>query len=334
MKEAFLQVIDQAIDARVASSISLWVGGPRASLTIHRGHSSKNLPTDDTTLYDLASLTKILATLPAMARAIALAKISLNEEPFKVWPGITVLSLLSHSSGLAAHVKFYEALGISERDFLGNQKIIYEELFRQKPIHKCGEKWVYSDLNFLALGFLLEERFKKSLGQIFRETWQDLGWTPFSYLLSGQENYKPEIAPTEQKLGEVNDRNCFYLGGIAAHAGLFGTLQEVSACAQFFNACYRDPQGEIQTIISHFTRRHIGFHKANIRGSTAAFSAATFGHFGFSGTSLWVDPWSNHRQGLMVILLTNRVHRSLKPEGIYWLRKRVHSLAARLMGNG
>jgi CubicO group peptidase (beta-lactamase class C family) len=336
IKIQFEHVLNQAIDAQLASSISLWVSTGSESLTFHKGLVAKNIKTDDNTLYDLASLTKILGTAPAIARAIALGKITLEEKPFRGWPEISVEHLLAHTSGLLAHVKFYESAGISDKDFFANQKIIFHELFKQQPVAKAGQKRLYSDLNFLALGFLLEERLKKPLHQIFLETWKELALldVPLTYCPSGHVNSIIDVAPTEQRLGEVNDRNCYYLGGIAAHAGLFGNLMSVSNYAQFFLRCYQNPRGNIEAIIAKFERKHLAFDIANLRGSTRVFSPAAFGHFGFTGTSLWVDPWSNHRQGLMVVLLTNRVHKSLNPAGIYWLRERIHTLAARLVTQG
>ena len=170
IKIQFEHVLNQAIDAQLASSISLWVSTGSESLTFHKGLVAKNIKTDDNTLYDLASLTKILGTAPAIARAIALGKITLEEKPFRGWPEISVEHLLAHTSGLLAHVKFYESAGISDKDFFANQKIIFHELFKQQPVAKAGQKRLYSDLNFLALGFLLEERLKKPLHQIFLET--------------------------------------------------------------------------------------------------------------------------------------------------------------------
>ena len=287
------------------------------------------------TIYDLASLTKILGTTLALVKAVLENKICLKEEPFSQWPGITVDYLLAHTSGLDAHVKFYELPNISQTDFSNNKKIIFNNLFEQPIITKPGTKKLYSDLNFLALGWLLEKRYKQNLDQIFKDTWDYLKINhKLNYFLS-RDNLNPSYfnyvaptgyCPTRKKYvrAQVHDLNCYYLGGLAGHAGLFGDLASVSAFADFFLGCIKNPQNSFEKLIAQWAKTERGFHKPDKKGSTRSLSSQSFGHFGFTGTSLWVDPTACENLGRSFVLLTNRVESSLRPEGIFWLRSCVH----------
>lgn len=329
------QVLNQALDAGIASSISLHVGVHGRSLTLHRGSTAEHYPTNDTSIYDVASLTKILGTAVALAYALVRHKMSLDEKPFECWPEITIASLLAHTSGLVAHVKFFETLGVNKKDFLGNQNLMFEELFKQKPSWKVGEKRVYSDLNFLALGYLLEQRFNKSLFDVFLDAWHNAHLEPLTFVPSFEGSESPLIAPTSHGQSHyVHDHNCYYLGGLAGHAGLFANLLQVVGFGQFFMRCAHDPTSLIEHYVRKFIREHLAFDKPSTRGSIRALSPYAFGHFGYTGTSLWIDPFAHKQQGLLVALLTNRVYKNQQPHGIFWLRERVHSLAARFMGNG
>lgn len=326
------QLLDQALEARIASSISLFVGNMEQSLTLHRGSTAQGYPTDNASIYDVASLTKILGTAVALAYALLQRKISLDEKPFACWPEIDVAHLMAHTSGLVAHIKFYEKAGVSTKDFLSNQNIMFEELFKQRPSWKVGEKRIYSDLNFLALGYLLEQRFKKKLFEIFLDAWHYAHLEPLSFMPSHGVAQNPFIVPTSHdQHPHVHDKNCYYLGGLAGHAGLFATLHQVVGFGEFFLRCAKNPTSPIEEYLRKFMRGHLAFDRPTPRGSIRALLPFAFGHFGYTGTSLWIDPQAHKQQGLIVALLTNRVFLNDQPQGIFWLRDRVHTLAA--MGN-
>lgn len=284
-------IIDQAISVGIASKISLWLN--QENLSIHRGAS-------DQTVYDLASLTKIIASTPALGQAVLDGRISLDECPISSWSGVSVKDLLGHTSGLAAHVKFYLSPGITKHDFLKNRALIFTELFKQKP--KPTKERLYSDLNYLALGWLLEQRYRQNLEQIFSAVW-------------------PQARFSKKT---VNDQNCFYLGGVAGHAGLFGSLPQVAEFGRWVLAALTKPQTDLQNLIGRWAQQRLGFDHPSSTGSTRALSLRAVGHFGFTGTSLWVDPQSH----LIIVLLTNRTEKSLCPEGVFWLRERIHTLSA------
>lgn len=315
-------IVQRALDLKIATAISLYVACGKENIMLDRGKASEN------SLYDLASLTKILGTTIALAFGIARQKISLHEKPFLCWPEVTVVSLMNHTSGLTAHVKFYQNPAISTKDFDANKKIIFDQLFLQKPKRPAGKAREYSDLNFLALHYLLESRFKKTLGEIFHDAWRYFGLSPLHYSHSGYRPLMDAIPTSQEREGYVHDDNCYFLGGIAAHAGLFGTVKEVANYADFFRHVVKAPGNAGEDVLKYFIEHHLGFDAPTPRGSVRALSHQAFGHFGFTGTSLWTDPVRD----LSIVVLTNRVFCSLNSTGIFWLRERIHNAAA--MNNG
>lgn len=319
LSQKLKQIIDQALQSEVATHISLFVGfgSLSESISLARGRAL------DSTIYDLASLTKICGTTVAVAQAIIDGKMSLDERPFPAWP-INIRSILSHTSGLMAHKRFYEA-PLSVKNFEQNLLHIKKELFQIKPSAHFDR--VYSDIGFIALGFLLEERYKKPLPQIFSENLAKLGIDFFS-IPSKPPTFISEldVAPTgfckarnNYVRGQVHDPNCFFMGGYGAHAGFFGDLKNVALMGQFFLSAVKNPNSPLKDLLAQFAKKGLGFDKRSGTGTQSPFSPETFGHFGYSGTSLWIDPRFGQK-GLVVALLTNRVHKSVKPEGIYYLR--------------
>jgi CubicO group peptidase (beta-lactamase class C family) len=334
-KASFL--LDKALDCEVASSLSLYIGNRDSDLAIlHRGYLAKHpqVLTSAATLYDLASLTKIIGTTLAVAKACSDGLIDLKEYPFKSWPSVSVRQLLAHTSGLMAHRKFYLLEGISN-NIKNNQQLIFNELFKTKPAEPPSPTRLYSDLNFMALGLLLERRYKLPLFEIFQKTWKSLDLEPsFCYFPERFATLDTNIAPTGQRelnemrlRGVVNDQNCFALGGIAGHAGLFANLESVASMGKYLLKCYKNPDGPFDEMVRFFIRHNLGFDFPTKRGSVRHLSPTSFGHFGFTGTSLWIDPHANQGKGLIFVLLTNRVDKSLNAEPIFSLRENIHKLA-------
>lgn len=332
MPQSVASIIDQALAMGIAPSISFSQGAHN----YYGGYTDQKflVPTDNHTLYDLASLTKILGTTLAVARALIDNHMSLNEEPFPSWPGVSIRDLLAHTSGLVAHIKFYECAQISS-NFSSNAQIIYKNLFEQRPAYESKKLRLYSDLNFLALGLLLEQRLRKPLIEIFKNTWDKLKIPNNLRFFSSAKtpNKINNVAPTGfcPKRGmhiraQVHDLNCYYLGGLAGHAGLFGDLNSLNHFGHFFLRCVKKPKNAYEYLIADFARLGLGFDKPLHSGSVRALSPRSFGHFGFSGTSLWVDPCAKDNTGEFYVLLSNRVAASLRPEGIFWLRRRLHQI--------
>ncbi len=274
--------------------------------------------TTQDTIFDLASLTKVIATSSIAMRAVAAGLLDL-EQPVAdlapAWRGperarVTVRHLLDHSSGLPAHHPFWREVSAS-----GEVEAAICVLPLDQP---PGRAAVYSDVGFILLGLLMARALGQSLDALFdpirASLGPTLGFNPGPVLREG-------IAPTEfdpwrgrMLQGEVHDENAALLGGIAAHAGLFGTVQDVGAFARLVLATFEEPTVlGTPDVIVEFTRR------SSVPGSSRALGWDTMlptsscgtklttraiGHTGFTGTSLWIDPALD----LYIALLANRVH--------------------------
>ncbi len=203
--------------------------------------------------------------------------------------------------------------------------------------HPPGRQSVYSDLGFILLGIVLEEISGQNLDHLARER-------IFLPLGMHQTCFQPDprlqlrIAPTENDpwrkrllRGEVHDENAFAMGGVAAHAGLFGTADDLAIfCQALLNGgVYNHRRIVKRSTLETFIRRQpqppggsraLGWDTPS-RGSSAGskLSRRSFGHTGFTGTSLWIDP----RRHLFIVLLTNRVHPSRENNAVRSARRQV-----------
>lgn len=292
-------------------------------------------PATDETIFDLASLTKVLATTPLVMQQVERGVIGLDDpvaRHVESWTGadrsgVTIRDLLSHSGGLTAYVPFF-------RDHQGRPA--FERAICATPLeYQPGTKSVYSDLGFMLLGFILDaevtlaQRFDTMLVQMGHVS--DLQFNPPSL-------WNPRTAPTEVDpwrgrllVGEAHDENCWALGGAAGHAGLFGTAAATGDSARHVLQVVEGRTGAFSraTLETFITRR------ADVPGSSRALgwdtmlttsscgtrmSPRAFGHTGFTGTSLWIDP----DRGVYVALLSNRVHPTRANEAIRQVRPAVH----------
>jgi CubicO group peptidase (beta-lactamase class C family) len=294
------------------------------------------------TLYDLASLTKVVVTTTLAAMLVDEGRLDLKKPVSAFVPGfrggardrVTVEQLLTHSSGLDWWAPFYKDLKGGRAEFL--QRVLASEL-KYEP----GARSVYSDLGVFLLGEVVERVAGEPLEALARRlifeplALKDTQFRPPRELL-------PRIAPTERypdeprdnprhgqvAHGQVHDENAFALGGVAAHAGLFGTAPELARFAQMLlnGGVYEHRRMLSRSVIERFTRR------AGVPASTRALgwdtpgdgnsagellSARSFGHTGFTGTSVWIDP----ERRLFVILLTNRVHPTRENNAIREVRR-------------
>ncbi|MES2504651.1 MAG: serine hydrolase domain-containing protein [Myxococcota bacterium] len=236
--------------------------------------------------YDLASLTKILCTTYLAAGAVVEQKLDLQETPWPAWPGVTVEHLLAHRSGLPAWREIHSIA----------------DVLAVEPTEKPGIVTVYSDIGFMALGDLLEQRLGQKLDHLYaHEAVHFHGPVP------------------------VNDANCRALGGVAGHAGLFGTLDAVLDEAKHILKCLKNPESEFEEMIYRFARfpgsRGLGFDKASPEGSGGGvLSEQAVGHLGFTGTSLWIDPVD----GAVYILLLRRLDEGQKKDELLEIRRQFH----------
>ncbi len=313
------------------------------------------------TVYDLASLTKPLATTSAVLMLVQTGRLDLDlplQQAIKELKDrpigtATARDLLSHSSGLPAWRPYYERVAEQDRTqpgFLGSEaakdlvlRCLWDEPFHYPP----RTKNLYSDLGFILLGILVERVTGVSLDRWCRDQLFDpLRADPLLFLGSAQEREgRPvgvdRIAATEEDpwrgrvlRGEVHDENAYALGGVAGHAGLFGTVSAVLAVSgAWLNGWLGRGALFSQEVVRRFvTKREgipggswgLGWDSPSAPSSSGAyFSPQSFGHLGFTGTSLWIDPVCE----LEVVLLSNRVHPTRRSNGIQKFRPLIHDLA-------
>lgn len=306
-------------------------------------------PARDDTVFDLASLTKVIATTTLVMRLLERRLLDLDD-PIRRWlpdwrgpdrEMATVSDLLAHASGLPAWLPLYRNL--QGRD-------AFARAISAVPLEYAPRtRSVYSDLGFVLLGFVLERAAGRSLDEQFERFLVDAGLASDSPLLrvafSPPEAWRDETAPTEADpwrnrllVGEVHDENAAALGGVAGHAGLFGTAAAVGAFARLVMQARRErPEAvtrlaQAQTVVRFTTRttvpassRALGWDTMLPTSSCGTrLSASAFGHTGFTGTSLWIDPVRD----LYVVFLTNRVHPSRDNDAIQQVRPALHDAIA------
>jgi beta-N-acetylhexosaminidase len=308
------------------------------------------------TIYDLASVTKAVVTTTSVMILVQQKRLDLDapvtrylpefaaaarSDPEPTWRArVTVRMLLLHDSGLPAHREFYKE--VKGRDaVLG--RVLAEPL-----VHEPGKQVEYSDLGFILLGEIIGRVTGKSLDQYAKQN-------IFVPLGLGNSQFNPppklraEIAPTEDDKtfrkrliwGEVHDQNASVMGGVAGHAGLFSTAEDVAAFAQMIlnGGIYAHHRIVSRATIDLFTARQpIGNSARTLGWDVPADPAATghffsqhsFGHYGYTGTSLWID----QERGLFIILLTNRVNPTVENIKIRQVRPALHDSVFEALGLG
>jgi len=315
------------------------------------------------TVFDLSSLTKVFATTIAVMILLSEEKIRLDDRVTRFFPNfslhgkdrITIRHLLAHCSGLAAWRPFFQLIGDVERggkvNFMATPRArhwIYEEIHREKLEAPTGTRAIYSDLNFIILGEVVEHAAGVSLERFCHERiYRKLGLEATGFIdlaLTRTQRLKPVpemFAATENCLtrkriliGEVDDENAFAMGGVAGHAGLFAPVREVDRIAVELIECYKRRSDLVApAIIREFWTRAdivpsstwaLGWDTPSPYRSSSGhhFPVTAVGHLGFTGTSLWIDP----QREITVTILTNRVHTSRDNEAIREFRPKIHDL--------
>lgn len=313
------------------------------------------------TIYDVASLTKPLATVTAVALLVQRGQCRLDDRIDSVLPELEqapvgsalIRQLLTHSSGLPGWRAFYEQLSsdavlpASSEDRANAARRLLRLMQQEALIYKMGARSLYSDLGFMLLGIMVERLSGSSLDRFVAEhIAKPLNAEPFCFLPIGQKREMDRsseigrIAPTEWDTwrgrllcGEVHDENAAALGGVAGHAGLFASAEAVLAVTGAWLAGYhRNPSILDGDIVREFSARYervfesswaLGWDTPSSPSSSGQyFSSQSFGHLGFTGTSIWIDPVCE----LEVVLLSNRVHPSRTNEGIRSFRPVIHDL--------
>lgn len=273
------------------------------------------------TVWDLASLTKVIGTTSAVLQLVGAGRVALDTPVVRYLPGwtapgaerITVRHLLSHSSGLPAWRALYKEAATPEE--------AEQQLFATSPDTLPAMRYLYSDLGFILLGKLVERVSGEPLARYdSAHVFGPLGMGDTRYLPPA--SWMARIAPTEidpwrqRKIrGEVHDENASRLGGVSGHAGLFSSGRDLARFAQMYlrHGTLDGVRVFDSATVATFTRaqdttisrRALGWETPTGGNSAGGrLSPMAFGHTGFTGTSLWMDP----RQGVFVLLLTNRVN--------------------------
>jgi CubicO group peptidase (beta-lactamase class C family) len=279
------------------------------------------------TIFDVASLTKVIATTSIAMQAVNDGRIALDERVaarLPDWRGsdrehVTILDLLEHASGLTAYLPFF-------RDHQGRAE--FERAICTMPLEYAPRtQSIYSDLGFILLAFILEDAYGRPFADVFREV---SGLKAGGLLFNPARELRERCAPTELDLwrgrllqGEVHDENCYTLGGAAGHAGLFGTAEAVGGFARTTLNAFGDRTFErfVRTSTVPGSSRALGWDTMLPTSSCGTrMSPRAIGHTGFTGTSLWIDP----ERDLYVVMLTNRVHPSRENNQIQPVRRAFH----------
>lgn len=342
--------IDQAVqEGKIPGAVLLI--GHKGQVIYRKAYGYRSLlpvkePMTVDTIFDCASLTKVIATTPSVMKLFEQGKIRMNDRVTEYLPhfqngktGITVRNLMTHFSGLRPDLTLkpawsgYETgIHLAEAD---------------KPEGPPGVRFVYSDINFILLGEMVHRLSGETLAQYAsRNIFEPLGMKNTMFLPPA--SLRRRIAPTEELPGStaplrgvVQDPTARYMGGIAGHAGLFSTVDDLGRFAQMM---LNDGQFDGHRIFSPltvdlFTSPQSPADQPVLRGlgwdidspfsgeRGELFPIGSYGHTGYTGTSLWIDPASQ----TYIILLTNSVHPHIRP-AITSLRARVATITAAALG--
>ncbi|HXP22698.1 MAG TPA: glycoside hydrolase family 3 N-terminal domain-containing protein [Candidatus Sulfotelmatobacter sp.] len=349
-------VIENAIADHAFPGATMAVGY-RGKVSYHAfgklSYDSNSAATKIDTMYDLASLTKVVVTTTLVEKLVEgdfpspLFLDAPIEQYLPEWSSgpqpewrhrVTVRNLMTHTSGLPPFKEYWRT-SKGKADTLSK---IFAEPLEYEP----GTKVVYSDLGIILMAEIIQRLTGKSLDQLAREyIFDPLGMSSSMY--NPPKKLWPEIAPTEidnqlrHRLvqGEVHDENAYAIGGVSGHAGVFSTSPDLAAfCQMLLNrGIYAHQRIVKRATLSEFTApqalakdtRTLGWVVPTEGGSSGHyFSAHSYGHTGFTGTTIWIDP---DRQ-LFVVLLTNRVNPTRENMKIAQVRPAVHDAVMKALG--
>jgi CubicO group peptidase (beta-lactamase class C family) len=304
------------------------------------------------TLFDLASLSKALSTALLCFSLFAQGQAQPDDRLADILPGtlpadkqnLTLRSLLSHSAGLAAYQPWFRSF--APKQLPENRQQLLELILHEPLIYPPNSACLYSDLGFILLGHVLSRLTGKDLATNFREQVARPLNVEDELFYCPSEAERLRCAATEACAwrggriiqGEVHDEHCWLLGGVAGHAGLFGTATGVLRLCEAILDAWQGRAGEgvaWAAFVPQALRRQIvdqtwcmGFDTPS-RGASSSgryFSPTSVGHLGFTGTSFWIDP----ERALIAVLLSNRVHPSRENIRIRQFRPKFHDALAAL----
>jgi beta-N-acetylhexosaminidase len=355
LRPAF-QLLENAIADKVTPGATVAIGY-RGKVSLHAfgnlSYAKNSAAVDTHTMYDIASLTKVVVTTTLSAKLVEgdfpvpLELDAPVERYLPEWVSgsqpewrhqVTVRHLLTHTSGLPAFKEYW-------RTSTGKQDTL-SRIFTEPLEYEPGKKEIYSDLGIILMAEIIERLTGRTLDELAKAyIFTPLGMKATTYRPA--KELWPWIAPTEidnnlrHRLvqGEVHDENAFAIGGVSGHAGVFSTAPDLAAfCQMLLNGgVYAHQRILRRATITQFTTpqqlsggtRTLGWAVPTEGGSSGHyFSSHSFGHTGFTGTSIWIDP---DRQ-LFVVLLANRVHPTRENQKIQQLRPAFYDAVMQALG--
>ena len=350
------EVVEEAVKDKATPGATLAVGF-HGKVAIHAfgklSYDAKSPAVKLTTMYDIASLTKVVATTTLVAKlaegdfAVPLDLDAKIERYLPEWASgpqpewrhrVTVRHLLTHTSGLPPFKEYWRT-SKSKQDTL-------TKIFAEPLEYEPGTKEVYSDLGIILMAEIIERLTGRKLDDLANNfIFSPLGMKDSMY--KPPKRLWPTIAPTEidnnyrHRLiqGEVHDENAFAIGGVSGHAGVFSAAPDLAAFSQMLlnGGVYAHQRVLRRATVAQFTTpqqlssgtRTLGWAVPTPGGlSGHYFSAHSFGHTGFTGTSIWIDP---DRQ-LFVVFLTNRVNPTRENQKIQQVRRDLHDAVMQALG--
>lgn len=322
---------------------------------------------NESTIFDVASLTKPVVTTTLAMKAVSEGLISLEDKVGRYLPtapymeNVSIFHLLNHTSGLPHWQPYYQEIPLHEIASVDARKYVLDAVSMEPLMDEIGTRSVYSDLGFILLGELLEDVFYEPIHSLANEViFKKLGMqnsffrliteTPFSdehfesAYVGDEEDYANfAFAPTEDCpwrgrviQGYVHDQNCYAMGGVAGHAGLFSNVMDINIFVEELVKSLIEQSNFIEKdIIERFICLNLSYVQPEYKGDFVLgwdrpskknsqagrmFSSNTIGHLAYTGCSLWIDL----ERDLWIILLSNRLYPSSTNEKIKGFRSKIH----------
>ena len=313
---------------------------------------SSHAPMTTDTIFDLASLTKPLATTLAVMRLVQLRQMDLQQSLGRLLPEfqgtdkarVKIKHLLYHNSGLPDYRPYYKTLKAIAGD---SRRNALRSLLAQEPlVHPIGKTVLYSDLGFMILAWVIERIAGRRLDHfVDSEIYRPLGLNRLFFIADNLPGARGPFAATEKcpwrrKVleGQVHDENAYAVGGIEGHAGLFGAAPDIHRLLMELLSTYhgrKDAGLFNRDLLCRFFKRlpgtdkALGFDTPSLTGASCGtvFSKNSVGHLGFTGTSFWMDL----ERSVVVVLLTNRVHPARNNEQIKKFRPKLHDTVMKVV---
>ena len=342
-----ISVIQKAIDDKVFPGAQVFISKGE-DILLHSGfgrftYEQDSKLVDTASIYDIASITKALSVVPLTMKLVERRKLSVNNYVKEYYPQfegeykdkVKLAHLLTHSSGIEGYVKYFKDSKVS------TEEDILNDILKRDLKFKPGTRFEYSDLGFILLKNIIEKTNRSKFESLLSR------WV-LHPLKMNNTYYNPStsiadnIVPTEydksfrKKLlrGEVHDENAYLMGGVSGHAGLFSNAWDIAIFTKLFlnEGVWLGKRHLGYRTVNKFLKKQnkpygsdmaLGWDTPSLSNSSAGdfFSNTSFGHLGFTGTSLWADK----DKEIIVILLTNRVYPSREDKGIKKVRREFYN---------